>query len=393
MQLLHRRGIAALGLFLLAAPALAQMPGGPPPAVGVAPVAQRAITETNEFIGRVEATDRVELMARVTAFLEKREFNEGAEVKQGDLLFRLERGPFEAQLQIARAGVAEAEAQLQNANVTLNRAQALLNTVAGQRSTVDTALAAQRGAQAQLLSAQAQERQAQINLDYTEIRAPISGRIGRAMVTPGNVVTPSSGPLAVIVSQDPMYVSFTVPMRTVLQLRDRYVSRGGLNAVSVKLRLQDGRMYGQTGKLDFVDVSVGQDTDSIAMRGRMPNPPLAGTPGAGRELTANQFVTVVLEAVEPVQLLTVPRAAVSTDQRGDFVYVIGQGNKAERRAVRLGSQSTPSLAVITEGLKEGEQVVVEGLQRVRPNTEVNPAPVQPAGQGQGQGQGQPRQGG
>jgi membrane fusion protein (multidrug efflux system) len=373
-----RLGLAALlGLPLLLPPAVvrAQQPGGPPPAVGVAPVASRPITESNEFIGRIEAIDRVELQSRVTAFLQERLFEEGTEVKQGDLLFRLERAPFEAQLQVVRASVAQAEAQLQNANITLGRAQSLLSTPAGQRSTVDTATAAARTAQAQLLSAQAQERQAQIELDYTEIRAPIAGRIGRAAVTQGNVVTPSSGALATIVSQDPMYVSFTVPTRTLLELRDRYAPRGGYNAVTVKVRLPDGRIYGQTGKLDFIDIDVGRDTDSIALRGRMPNPPLPTSQGGGRELVANQLVTVVVEAVQPIPLLTVPRAAVLTDQRGDFVYIVGAENKVERRTVRIGPQSTPELAVVIEGVKEGEQVVAEGLQRVRPGAPVSPAPV------------------
>ncbi|MDB5369965.1 MAG: efflux transporter, family, subunit, partial [Roseomonas sp.] len=372
-----RRGMAHLGLlaffgvpFLLPAGALAQQPGGPPPAVGTTAVVRQAVTRTDEFIGRIEATDRVDLVSRVTAFLQERLFDEGAEVKQGDLLFRLERPPFEAQLQIARAAVAEAQAQLQNANLTLGRAQSLLSTPAGQRSTVDAATAAARSAQAQVLSAQAQQQQAQISLDYTEIRAPISGRIGRAAVTPGNVVTPSSGTLATIVSQDPMYVSFTVPVRTMLELRSRYGARGGLNAVSVRVRLPDGTLYGQTGKLDFVDIDVGSQTDSIALRGSMPNPPLPVSQGEGRELVANEFVNVLLEAVEPVQMLAVSRAAVLTDQRGDFVYVIGAENKPERRGIRISSQSTPETALIEDGLKEGEQVVVEGVQRVRPGSPV-----------------------
>jgi membrane fusion protein (multidrug efflux system) len=376
----HRRGLARLGLLavlgLSSIQAYAQQPGGPPPAVGVAPVARRAVTETNEFIGRIEAVDRVDLQSRVTAFLEARLFDEGAEVKQGDLLFRLERGPFEAQLQIAKAGVAEAQAQLQNANLTLGRAQSLLSTPAGQRSTVDNATAAARSAQAQLLSAQAQEQQAQINLNYTEIRAPVAGRIGRAAVTPGNVVTPSSGALATIVSQDPMYANFTVPVRTMLELRSRYADRGGWDAVAVRLRLPNGQMYEQSGKLDFIDIDVGRDTDSLAMRGRMPNPPLPAGRGAGRELTAGQLVTVQLASVEPVQVLTIPRSAMLTDQRGDFVYVVGADNKAERRTIRVGSQSTPQLVAIADGVKEGEQVVVEGLQRVRPGAAVTPGPVE-----------------
>ncbi|MFC7552436.1 hypothetical protein ACFQU7_09465 [Pseudoroseomonas wenyumeiae] len=168
---------------------------------------------------------------------------------------------------------------------------------------------------------------------------------------------------------------FTVPTRTLLELRDRYAPRGGFNAVALKVRLPNGRIYGQNGKLDFINIDVNRDTDSIALRGSMPNPPLSIDQGGGRELVPNQLVTVIVEAVQPVALLTVPRAAVLTDQRGDFVYVIGPDNKVERRSVTTGPQSTPELAVITEGLKEGEQVVVDGLQRVRPGAPVNPTPV------------------
>ncbi|MDJ0391517.1 efflux RND transporter periplasmic adaptor subunit [Roseomonas sp. E05] len=390
MALLFRRGLAALGLFLLVAPAMAQRPGGGPPAVGVAQVARRAVTETNSFIGRIEAIDRVDIVPRVTAFMQSVEFEAGAEVKQGDLLYRLERGPFEAQLQIAKAAVAEAEAQLQNANITLSRAQSLLNTVAGQRSTVDTAVAAQRTAQAQVLSAQAQQRQAQINLDYTEIRAPITGRIGRTSVTEGNVVTANSGTLATIVSQDPMYITFTVPVRTLDEVRQRYAARGGLKAVQLRLQLPDGRLYDQVGQLDFVDIDVGRDTDSVLLRGRIPNPQ---RPEGYRELTANQFVSVIVEAVEPVQMLTVPRAALLSDARGNFVYVVGEDNKAERRAVTMSPQSTPELAVISDGLRAGERVVVEGLQRVQPGQPVMPAPADAAAPAGAPAGGAPRQGG
>ncbi|WP_237182855.1 efflux RND transporter periplasmic adaptor subunit [Roseomonas marmotae] len=389
--------LLALPLLLPLAPSYAQQPGGPPPAVGVAPVTSRPITEANEFIGQIDAVDRVDLQSRVTAFLQERLFEEGSEVKKGDLLFRLERPPFEASLQVAKAAVAQSQAQLQNANLTLGRAEALLRTPAGQRSTVDAAVAAARTAQAQLLSAQAQERQAQIELNYTEIRAPIDGRIGLASVTPGNVVTPSSGALATIVSQDPMYVSFTVPTRTLLELRERYAQRGGLNAVALKLRLPDGRIYSHSGTVDFVNIDVSRDTDSIAMRGSIPNPRLPQQQGGGRELVVNQLVSAILEALQPVPMLTVPRDAVLTDQQGDFVYVIGEGNRAERRSIRVGPQSNAELAVVTEGLRQGEQVVVEGLQRVRPGTPVSPTPVggggAPAGAGQQQGGASPQRGG
>ena len=173
----------------VASVALAQMPSGPP-SVGVVRAQQTAITETSEFVGRIQAIDRVALTARVTAFLDQRLFTEGAEVKQGDLLYRLERAPFEAAVQQQEAAVADTSARLANANIQLARAQSLLSTPAGQRSNVDDAVANQRSLAAQVLSAQAQLRVAQINLDYTEIHAPVAGKISRTNITVGNVVSP-----------------------------------------------------------------------------------------------------------------------------------------------------------------------------------------------------------
>jgi len=229
-----------------------------------------------------------------------------------------------------------------------------------------------RTAAAQLKSAHAQLRQSQINLDYTEIRSPIDGRIGRTSVTIGNVVSPTSGVLARVVSPDPMWVVFPVSVRRVLELRDRYAEKGGLDAVQIRLRLPNGHMYDQIGKLDFIDVSVAQDTDTIILRGTIPNP--ARPPSILRELTDDMFVTVLLEAVEPTKVLAVPRAAILSDQQGDYVYVVNAQNVAEQRRVKLG-QSTPETAAVTEGLKAGEQVIVEGVQRARPNAPVAPAPA------------------
>ena len=367
--------LAAAGFPLSSA--RAQLGPGGPPAVGVATVQKRPIIEASEFVGRIEAVNRVSLVARVTAFLERRSFTEGGEVRAGDVLYRLERGPFEAQVAAAAATAAQAEAVLQNSNLNLNRAEALLNTPAGQRSRVDDAISAQKSQAATLAGAQAQLRQAQINLDYTEIKAPIDGKISRSTVTEGNVVGPSSGALATIVSQDPMYVLFPVSVRAGLDLRDRYEDKGGFSAVKIKVRLPNGRMYGPAGQLNYIDNSVTANTDTQLLRGSIPNPvrpgARAGEPGA-RELTDGEFVTVILEGVQPIEALAIPRTAILSDQQGNYVWVIGDGNKAEQRRVQLG-QSTPDTAVISSGLKEGETVVVDGVQRVRPGVVVNPAPA------------------
>jgi membrane fusion protein (multidrug efflux system) len=365
-------------LLSLASVAYAQMPAGPP-SVGVVRAQQTAITETSEFIGRIQAIERVALTARVTAFLDQRLFTEGAEVNQGDLLYRLERAPFEAAVQQQEAAVADTSARLANANIQLSRAQSLLGTPAGQRSNVDDAVANQRSLAAQVLSAQAQLRAAQINLDYTEIHAPVAGKISRTSITVGNVVSPSVGQLANIVSQDPMYVLFPVASRSLTDLQKRYAGKGGTNAVVVKLRLPDGSLYAHDGKIDYVEPTVSATTDTILLRARIPNPPLreaqAGQP-IERPLVDGAFVTVQVEGIEPIMALGIPRKAVLSDQQGDYVYVVGDKNKVEQRRIQLG-QSTPTTAVIAGGLKEGEMVITEGVQRARPGMEVSPGPATP----------------
>jgi membrane fusion protein, multidrug efflux system len=358
----------------------AQAPGGGgPPSVGVVTVQQTAITETSEFVGRIQSIDRVALTARVTAFLEQRLFTEGSEVQQGDLLYRLERPPFEAVVQQQEAAVADTSARLANANIQLARAQSLLNTPAGQRSNVDDAIASQRSLAAQVLAAQAQLHQAQINLAYTDIKAPVAGKITRTNITVGNVVTPSSGPLATIFSQDPMYVLFPVPERVQADLEKHYADKGGTAGVVVKLRLSDGTIYCQNGKIDYVEPTVSATTDTILFRARIPNPTLRRSDSVQpveRVLTDGAFVTVSVEGIEPVMALGIPRRAILSDQQGNYVYVVGTDKKVELRRVQLG-QSSPTTAVIAGGLKDGELVVVDGIQRVRPGIEVSPGPASP----------------
>ncbi|MCW6511398.1 efflux RND transporter periplasmic adaptor subunit [Lichenifustis flavocetrariae] len=375
----------AIGFTMISA-ALAQAPGNAPPAVGVEKVGLKPIIETERFIGRIQAVEQVDLVARVTAFLEKIVFTEGQEVEKGATLYQLEQPPFQADVQAKQATIEQIQAQLANANVTLERAQTLLNTPAGQQSTVDSAKANQGNLQGQLLAAEANLRTSQIELGYTTITAPIDGKIGRTSITVGNVVTPSSGTLATIVRQDPMYVVFPISVRSALELRSRYAGKGGFAAVQIKIVLPDGRTYGQVGKLNFVNNTIASSTDTIILRGTIPNPVLPqqqGKDGAVRELVDGEFVQVLLEGVQPVQVLSIPRAAVSTDQQGDFVYVLSDDNKAMRQNVTLG-QSTPTEASIVSGLKEGQTIIVDGIQRVRAGQPVSPGPaiVTPAEQAQ-----------
>lgn len=367
------RTMAGGAALLFAISASAQTPTANPPAVGVITAQYKPMAESTDVAGRIGARERVDVVARVTAFLNERLFEDGAEVKKDELLYRLERAPFEADVEVKKAAIAEAQAQLDNADLALGRAEELLESSSGTQVTVDNARATQRTAAAQLEAAKAQLQQSQIKLDYTEIRSPISGRIGRTLVTIGNVVSPTSGILATIVSLDPIYVEFPISVRRYLDLQDRYAKKGGMDAVQVRLRLPNGRLYDQIGKLDFYDVSVAKDTDTILLRATIDNPvqPKTGV----RDLTDEMFVSVSLEAIEPQKVLAIPRSAILTDQQGNYVYVVGPDNKVEQRRIKLGNQSTPDVAAVTEGLKENEKIIVEGIERARPNLVVAPAPA------------------
>ena len=335
------------------------------------------MTDSYQFNARIQAINSVNITARVTAFLDQQLFTEGTDVKKGDLLYTLERPPFQAYVDVQNAAIAQAKAQLENAKIELWRKQQLVEKNAGTQQAVDTAEATQRTQTAHLQAAQAQLEIAQINLDYTEIRSPIDGRIGRTSATIGNVVTPASGTLTTVVSQDPMYVVFPVPTRRAIELREEYAKNGGFDAVKIRLRLPDGRIYSQTGAVDFINNAIAQDTDTLTVRGVIPNP-VRGSETAGgvklRELVADEFVTVLLESVEPREVIAIPRAAILSDQEGSYVYVVDDHNTAQQRRVRLG-QVTPEATGIADGLKEGERVIVEGIQRARPNAPVTPTPA------------------
>jgi membrane fusion protein (multidrug efflux system) len=384
---------AALGLFGLAAglafdrAAAQTATSAPPPTVGVITAAKQPVYDEQSYVGRIQSPSIVQLNARVTGFLEAQDFLDGDTVAQGQLLYVIEQPPYQAAVAQAQAAVLQAQATARNANLTLGRAQALLNTPAGLPASVDSSRAAATGGNAQIASAEAQLQTAQINLGYTEIRSPIGGRISATNVNVGNVVGPSSGPLATIVSQDPMYVDFAVPVVDAQMLRAEAAAEGGFaNALDVLVRLPDGSMYNQTGRLDFINNQVTANTDTLAMRATIANPVLPHlTAETGQHtLQDGEFVNVVLRSREAQQRITVPQEAVVSDQLGSYVMVVDPDGTVRRQAVAVG-QSTPSAVAITSGLKPGDQVIVQGAQRVHPGTKVKTQPANstklpPAGQ-------------
>ena len=311
-------GAVFLAVVLAAPCAMAQLAGSAPPAVGVVTVERQPMTDSYEFNGRIQPINSVNIVARVAAWLDKQLFVEGTDVKKGDLLYTLEKPPFQAAVDRQKAAVAQAQAQLANADIELRRAQQLVERNAGTQQRLDNAEASQRVAVAQLKAAQAQLETAQIDLNYTDIYSPIDGRIGRSSVTIGNLVSSSSGTLTTVVSQDPMYAVFPVPTRRAIELRQQYGDKGGFDAVKIRLRLPDGRIYDQAGKLDFVNNAISENTDTLVIRAVIPNPILASQTAGGvnlRELVADEFVTVLVESVEPGQVIAVPRAAILADQQ------------------------------------------------------------------------------
>ncbi|WP_428377698.1 efflux RND transporter periplasmic adaptor subunit [Lichenicoccus sp.] len=349
--------------------------GAPPaPAVGVTEVRSQPVTSVSQFIGRIQAVDSVALVARVTAFLERRLFTEGADVKKGDLLYVLEQGPFQAQVLAQQGALAQAQANIRYASLSLQRQQALLHTPAGQQSNLDNAVATAKGNAGAVLTAQGNLQSAQINLAYTEIRAPVDGRITETAVNEGNVVSPTSGTLATIVTQDPMYVEFPVATRDVVTLQKKYAALGGLGAARVHVMLTNGDTYDKAGKLDYVSPTVAANTDTIPLRATIANPERGGGDQGGvgsRQLVNGEFVTVQITDPHPVMSMIVPSAAVLSDQQGNYVFTLDAQNKAQRSNVKLGPLNGAQ-QVVESGLREGDRVIVDGVQRVHAGLQVQP---------------------
>ena len=335
--------------------------------VGTVAAALRPITQASEFVGRVEAINRVEVRARVTGYLEDVLFKDGAYVKEGDVLYRIEPDTFQAAVQQAQGDLLKAQGNLANASAQLARTQELVKTDAASRALLDVRTAEQKSGQGAVIIADANLKTANVNLGYTEITAPISGEIGRTAVTKGNVVSPDSGPLTLIVSRDPMYVTFPVSQRIFLDIEAEETRRGkgAAQALKVGIRFSNGTRYDQTGRIDFVNVQVDRATDTVLVRAIIPNPD-------GR-LVDGQLVRVSLEGDKPQEKVLVPQSALIVDQQGPYVFLVADG-KAEVRRVKLGGESG-SNAIVEEGLKGGEQVIVQGMETLRPGTAVIATPV------------------
>ncbi len=361
---------AALLICGFAAAADAQQQEATEVPVGVVRAERKPIEETRGFVGRVDAINRVQVRARVTGYLEAVLFTEGGAVKEGDRLYRIEQGLFDAAVKQAEAEVERAKANKVLTAIQLQRAEDLLAKSAGTVVARDQALAADQQAAANVLGAEANLQTARINLGYTDIVTPIAGRIGKTNITKGNVVGPDSGVLTTIVSQDPMYVTFPVSQRD-FQRTTEAARQAHAKSARVRVRFSDGTLYDQVGEISFMDVTVDRATDTVLVRATIANP--------NNDLIDGQLVQVEAISGTPQEKVLVPQAALIADQGGVYVFIVDNGKAAIRRLKVSGAHGADM--IVEEGLSGGELVIVEGLQKIHAGVPVraNLLPPTPGG--------------
>lgn len=350
--------------------------GAPPPMeIGTVTITPTKEVIVNELPGRLEATRIAEVRARVAGIVLQRAFREGSDVKAGQLLFKIDPAPFQADYNSAKANLERDEANLYQARMLAERYEPLVKANAVSKQEYDNAVASYKQAQAAVSATRAALDRAKLSLDYATVTAPISGRIGRALVTEGALVGQGEvTPLAVIQRLDPVYANFTQSVAQLSQLRAAFdsgkIKQVAPNEARVSLVLDDGSRYPLTGKLLFSDVTVDQSTGQVTLRAEFPNPNNVLLPG--------MYVRVRVEQGIDEAALTVPQQAVQRGANGDAsVYVVGAENKIEPRPVKTGA-AVGDRWIVTQGLKPNDVVVVEGFQKVRPGAQVKPVPWKPA---------------
>ena len=357
--------------------------GDPPPAeVGVVTVQPRPVGLVTELPGRLEASRVAQVRARAAGILQKRLFTEGSDVKAGQPLFKIDPAPYQMAVAGAQATLARAQASLAMATAQAERYKPLLEANAISKQDYVNAVGAQKTAEADVAAAKANVQGGQINLGYASVTAPISGRIGRALVTEGALVGQGEAtPLAVIQQINPMYVNFTQSTTDVLALRravesGKFRRAGGGDVAEVRIVLEDGSIYSLPGKLLFSDLSVDPTSGQITLRAEVPNPRGILLPG--------MYVRVRLEQAETPSGIVVPQQAVQRGSTGDAVMVVGADGVVTSRPVKVGSAQGGEW-VILDGLKTGEMVMVDGFQKLRGTAPVKPVPWQPAASAGGPG--------
>jgi membrane fusion protein, multidrug efflux system len=332
--------------------------------VGVVVAEKQPVARSAEFVGRIEAPSRVEVRARVTGYLDAVLFKEGERVREGDLLYRIDQAPFQAAVQQAQGALLRAQASHTNASLQAARAEELVKTSATPIAERDKRVAERQSTQGDVVTAEANLRTAEINLGYTEIKAPINGIVGKTAVTKGNLVGPDSDVLTTIVSQDPMYVAFPVSQREFLNVK-RSELLANDRKIEATIRFSDGSDYDKPAVLDFLGVTVDRKTDTVLVRGTIPN--------HDGVLFDGQLVRVTVQGDRPEEKVLVPQTALLADQQGTYVFIVQDG-KAEIRRVKVSGEKGAD-AVLDGGLAGGEQVIVQGMESLRPGAAVSASPV------------------
>ncbi|MGE4239249.1 efflux RND transporter periplasmic adaptor subunit [Ramlibacter sp.] len=366
--------LAACGQGAGGAPAGGGAAGGgaapPPPEVGVVTVSAGDVGLVTELPGRLEPSRIAQVRARAAGIVLQRTFQEGSDVRAGQVLYRIDPQTLAAANQSAQASLARAQANLGQATALAERYKPLAEANAISKQDYANAVAAQKQAEADVAAARAGVRTSEINLGYAQVTAPISGRIGRSLVTEGALVGQGEAtPLAVIQQINPLYVNFTQNVGDVLKLRRALAAgqlkRAGADGAQVKVVLEDGSEHPQAGRLLFADLSVDPATGQVTIRAEVPNP--------GGLLLPGMFVRVRLEQATASNAMLLPQQAVTRSNQGDTVMVVDAAGKVAPRTVKIGGSRNGSWIVL-EGLKPGEQVMVDGFQKLRPNAPVKPVP-------------------
>jgi multidrug efflux system membrane fusion protein len=370
------RGLSLLLLAGVLAGCSQTPPAAANPELPVVPVShpvEREVTDTVEYTGRTDAVNSVGIRARVTGYLVKMPFKEGAEVKKDDLLFEIDPRPYKAQLDAANAQIALSEAQYKLAQTTYARDVPLAAKGAVSQQDLDQDKASVDETAARIKAAQASAEVYKLNLDFTQVTSPIDGQVSRYYLTLGNLVNQDQTLLTTVVSLDPIYAYFDMDEPTLLRVK-RAINEGKIKLpregeVPVFLGLQGEGDYPHRGTVNFVNNVVNPSTGTIAVRGVFPNP---RPPGGTRLLSPGMFVRIRLPIGQPHDALLVIDRAVGSDQGLKFVYVVDADHKVQYRRVTTGALQPDGLRVISDGLKPGDRVVVGGLQQVRPRMEVEP---------------------
>ena len=367
---------AALSAVLLAGCNSSAAPAGMPPAgpaeVGVVTLQAKPLTLTSELPGRTVSTVVAEVRPQVGGIVRERLFTEGAEVKAGQVLYRIDPATYQAAVDSAKAALAKARANVDTLRPKAARYQELAEIKAVAQQDTDDALAALRQAEADVASARAALDSAAINLAYTRVTAPVSGRIGKSAVTPGALVTAGqAAALATVQQMDPIYVDLTQSSADALRLRRAFeagqIRQAGRNQAAVTLILEDGSRYAREGRLQFTDITVNEGTGTVALRAVFPNPK--------GDLLPGMYVRALLDEGVTDSAVLVPQRGVSRNVKGEATaLVVGAGNKVEQRVLSVGRPVGESW-LVNDGLAAGEKVIVEGSQKVRPDAVVTPVPV------------------